>query len=265
MSKFVVVVFPNEAKASQGLHAFKELDAEDSLTVYAGAVIVKEADGAVSVKERHGRRPVGAAVGAVIGGLVGLIGGPPVAAMGAAGGALAGGWRDALNIGVDLDFLDEVSRELTPGKSAIVAEIEEDWVTPLDSRMEAAGGVVLRSWRDDLEDERIRREAERRRAELARLQAERAQAREEWQSKLAARVEEARAKCQDVCDRSQARIDRLREETEAKIEALLDQAPETKDGKDKIEQRIAEIRADHDRRAAQLKQAWELSRDALAP
>ena len=40
MSKFVVVVFPNEAKASEGLHAFKELDAEDSLTVY-GAVIVK--------------------------------------------------------------------------------------------------------------------------------------------------------------------------------------------------------------------------------
>lgn len=265
MSKFIVVVFPDETKASDGLHAFKELDAEDSLTVYAGAVIVKNVDGAVSVKERHGRRPFGVALGAVLGGLIGLIGGPAVAAVGAAGGALAGGWRDALNVGVDLDFLDEVSRELTPGKSAIVAEIEEDWVTPLDSRMEAAGGIVLRSWRDDLEDERIRREAERRRAELAQLQAERAQAREEWQSKLAARVEQARAKCQDVCDRSQARLDRLREETDAKIEALMDQAAETKEGKAKIEARIAEIRADHERRAAQLKQAWELTRDALAP
>jgi hypothetical protein len=39
---------------------------------------------------------------------------------------------------------------------------------------------VLRSWRDDIEDERIRREAERRRAELAQLQTERAQARDEW-------------------------------------------------------------------------------------
>ena len=48
MSKFVVVVFPNEAKAFEGLHAFKELDAEDSLTVYAGAVIVKDAEGTVS-------------------------------------------------------------------------------------------------------------------------------------------------------------------------------------------------------------------------
>jgi uncharacterized membrane protein len=265
MSKLVVVVFPNEAKASEGLHAFKELDAEDSLTVYAGAVIVKDAEGTVSLMEMHGRRRFGAAVGAVLCGLIGLIGGPTVAVVGAAGGALAGGWRDALSVGVDLDFLDQVSRELTPGKSAIVAEIEEDWVTPLDSRMEAAGGVVLRSWRDDLEDEHIRREAERRRAELAQLQAERAQAREEWQSKLAARVEEARAKCQDVCDRSQARLDRLREETDAKMEALQDQAAETKEGKDKLEQRIAEIRADYDRRSAQLKQAWELTRDALAP
>ena len=79
-----------------------------------------------------------------------------------------------------------------------------------------------------------------------------------------ARVEEARAKCQDVCDRSQARLERLREETDAKIEALLDQAPETMDGKEKIERRIAEIRADYDRRAAQLQQARELTEDALA-
>ena len=171
MSKFVVVVFPDEAKAYEGLRALKELDAEDSLTVYAGAVIAKDADGTVAVKERHSRRPFGVAVGTVLGGLIGLIGGPPVAALGAAGGALMGGWRYALDLGVDLDFLDELSRALTPGKSAIVAEIEEEWVTPLDSRMEAVGGTVLRAWRDDLEDERMRREAERRRAELAQLQA----------------------------------------------------------------------------------------------
>jgi hypothetical protein len=72
-------------------------------------------------------------------------------------------------------------------------------------------------------------------------------------------------KCQTVCDRVEARLDRLREETDAKIEALQDQAAQTKGGKEKIAERIAEIRADHDRRAAQLKQAWELTKDALAP
>ena len=81
---------------------------------------------------------------------------------------------------------------------------------------------------------------------------------------LVARVEEARAKCQDVCDRSEARLDRLREETDAKIEALQDQAAETQADKAKVEQRIAEIRADYDRRAAQLQQAREQTEDALA-
>jgi hypothetical protein len=171
-------------------------------------------------------------VGIALGGSA-IIGGPPVAALGAAGGALMGGWRYALDLGVDLDFLDELSRALTPGKSAIVAEIEEECVTPLDSRMEAVGGTVLRAWRDHLEDERMRREAERRRAELALLQTERAQATVDSQSKLETRVAEARAQCRSVCDRVQARIDRLREETNAKIEALQEQAAENADGKER--------------------------------
>jgi Skp family chaperone for outer membrane proteins len=81
---------------------------------------------------------------------------------------------------------------------------------------------------------------------------------------LVARVEEARAKCQDVCNRSQARLERLQEEADAKIEALQDQAAEMQADKAKVEQRIAEIGADYDRRAAQLQQARELTEDALA-
>jgi hypothetical protein len=43
-----------------------------------------------------------------------------------------------------VDFLDEVSRRLLPGKVAVVAEIFESWVTLVDTRMEAQGGVVFR-------------------------------------------------------------------------------------------------------------------------
>ena len=44
-----------------------------------------------------------------------------------------------------------------------------------------------------------------------------------------------------------------------------DQPAATEAGRAKVEERIAEIRADCDRRAAQLKEAWELTRGALAP
>jgi uncharacterized membrane protein len=124
MSKFVVVVFSDEDKAYEGVRAFEELHQEGTLTVYAGALVVKDAAGQASVKEKKRKGPFRAAAGAVLGGLVGLIGGPPVAALGAAAGGLARGWRDALDLGVGLDFVDEVSRELTPGRSAILAEVE---------------------------------------------------------------------------------------------------------------------------------------------
>ena len=43
---------------------------------------------------------------------------------------------------VDTDFLTDVATALTPGKYAVVADVDEDWVTPVDTRMEAVGGVV---------------------------------------------------------------------------------------------------------------------------
>ena len=35
-------------------------------------------------------------------------------------------------------------QQLQPGKFAVVAEIQEDWTTPVDTRMEAIGGKVFR-------------------------------------------------------------------------------------------------------------------------
>jgi len=78
------------------------------------------------VRRSSGLGPRGTLLGGLLGALVGSIGGPGVAAFGAAAGAIAGGWRDSLHAGVATDFLDEVSRELTPGRSAVAAEVAED-------------------------------------------------------------------------------------------------------------------------------------------
>ena len=264
MSKFVVVVFPNEAKAQEGTRAFRSLHEEGSLSLYGIAVLVKDATGKVETKEEDRPGPRGTALGALLGGLVGLIGGPAVAALGAAGGALAGGWRDALHAGVATDFLDEVSRELRPGRSAVVAEVAEEWVTPLDARMEAIGGVVLRTRPADLEAERIAQEAEGHRADLEQREAERAQAGDQAGMRLQARVDEARAKLRATAERAKAAIDRLEAEADAKLAALQEQATTaTADAKGQIEQRITELRADRDRRAAKLRQAWDLAKEAL--
>ena len=38
--------------------------------------------------------------------------------------------------GVDVTFLDDVSRGLTNGKFAVLAEIKESWTTPVDTRVQ---------------------------------------------------------------------------------------------------------------------------------
>ena len=122
MSKFVVIVFPGESQAYQGTRALNELHAEGSLTVYGMAVISKDAQGSLSVKEAADAGPLGMAVGALVGGLVGVIGGPP----GVLAGAVIGSFVDLFSYGVGADFVSKVSTELRPGKTAIVAEYGED-------------------------------------------------------------------------------------------------------------------------------------------
>ena len=268
MSQFVVAVFPTEAKAYDGTRAMKDLQAEGSFMLYGMAVVTKAADGKLAVKETAEKGPLGTAVGLVTGVLVGLLGGPSAAATGVAGGALIGSWSDLFDLGVGRDFLDKVARELTPGKTAVVAEVEEDGVTPLDTRVEAIGGTVLRQGRADFEHQQIKQEVNASKAELAELQAEYRQAGEEHKAELKARIDEARAKMRSRAAQAKEKRDRLQQETDAKIKALQEQRVRARaDDKAKYEQRIAKLRAEYERRAGKLVQAAQLWMDgeALAP
>ena len=51
MEKMLVVIFNDESKAYEGSRALKQLDAEGSMTIYAEAVIKKNADGTATVKQ----------------------------------------------------------------------------------------------------------------------------------------------------------------------------------------------------------------------
>jgi uncharacterized membrane protein len=253
MDKFVVAIFPSEAAAYEGTRVMNDLQAEGSLALYGLAVITKTADGKISTNETLGERPAGAGTGALLGGLIGLMGG----ALGAAaGGAIADSWHDLFNLGIGEDFLDSVSQELTLGKSAVVAEVDEEWVTPLDQQLEAIGGTVLRQARTDFLDHRIQQALNADEAELAELQAEYRHAREEHKAKLMGRINEAQAKLRSAADRARARQEQLRREADAKIRVLEEQrAKATADAKARHERRIAELRADYNRRVDDLGRA----------
>ena len=265
MDKMIVVVFDSESKAYEGSKALKELHDEGSITLYASAVIAKDAGGKVSVKEAADEGPIGTAVGLATGSLIGLLGGPVGVAIGAYVGSFGGMLYDLATVGVGEDFLAEVGGQLKPGKTAVVAEVEEDWSMPVDTRMEAAGGVVLRRGIGEVQDALIERDSDALEAELAQLKAEYAQATGNAKVKLQTKIDATKAKLQATHDRAKAQIEATKQKMDAKIKSLQEQASKAKgDAKVKIEARIAEVRSEYEWRSDKLKQAWELTKQALA-
>jgi uncharacterized membrane protein len=265
MNKMIVAVFDTERQAYQGMTALEGLHAEGSLTVHSLAVVGKDPNGAISVKRADEQAPVGTAVGLATGSLLGLIGGPVGVAVGATVGTLTGSIYDVATLGVGDDFLLEVSDALTPGKVAVLADADEEWVTPLDSRIGEIGGVVFRRARGEFFEEQIERELAVERAELALLKAEYKEATGEAKARLKNRLDEAQRKFDARRELLKQRIEVLEQEAAARIHALQDQlATATNAQKAKLQQRIDKARADHKARTQKLNAAWELVKEAAS-
>lgn len=266
MDKMIVVVFDTEAQAYEGSRALADLHRESSLTLYSDAVIARDPDGRLAVRQAAGQGAAGTALGMATGALIGVLGGPAGVALGATAGALGGSIADYSRLGVGLDFLDEVSKKLSPGKTAIVAEIEEDWVTPLDARMEELGGTIYRRARVDVVDAQMERDAAAMQGELDELQAEVDQAKGQAKAKLQAKLDDAKAKVEAAKDRAKSRLDEMNKETQDRIQSLQDQASKAAgDAKARIEKRIDAMKADSQSRSDKLAEAWHLTKEALSP
>jgi len=243
MERIIVVVFDNELKAYDGSKALKELDAEDSISVHSKAVITKTADGKVEVKDTGGEFPIRTVGGTAIGALIGLLGGPIGLGIGAVAGSFTGYVLDMNWAGVNAEFLDETSKKLTPGKWAVVADISEDWETPLDTRMAALGGTVFRTTRKDYVREKDAKDIASIKADIARLKAEQAKSKAEHKANIQAKIDKLDKKLKAKLDEAKQRSQQREEEAKAKIEALEKKASKAKDeAKAKIQARIADIK-----------------------
>ena len=79
------------------------------------------------------------------------------AAVGFSLGALTGLIVDLSRSGVNIDFVDEVSGTLLPGTTAVVAEVEESWETPVNTRLGNLGGLVFRRLRSEVVEDQLER------------------------------------------------------------------------------------------------------------
>lgn len=194
MERMLVVVFDTEKKAFEGRSALRQLELEGSFSIFAGAVVVKHADGTVSVKQLDDSGPIGTLTGTAVGSLIGVLGGPVGLAIGAASGLALGALYDADDIRVGSDFVDDVTKSLTPNKVAIIAEIDEDWTTPVDTRMESIGGIVYRRSLWEVRESADQKEIAAMKADLAQLKSEISKAHADRQAKLQEKIDQLKAK-----------------------------------------------------------------------
>ena len=246
MDRMLLVVFDDEDKAIQGSHALRELDRDSYVGVYDAAIVMKNPNGTISVRRSGEYGPTDTLRGVAVGSLIGLLGGPVGAVVGATVGTLAGALSDFENVRVGSDFIEDASKELVPGKVALVAEIEEEEITPLDTRMELLGGRVLRRSLRELKHKENEQDIATLKAEIAHSKAEHVAARAERKAKLQARIDALNARLKQKTDQAKARREAMKRHAEAKIEAL----------KAKVAQSKQDIKAKHEQRLGTAKKKY---------
>jgi uncharacterized membrane protein len=174
MNNLIVTVFPDDAKADEGLRQTQDLHGEGTVTAYARAVLKRDASGELFITRRDHRGPLGVGIGTLAGGLAAVLGGPVGLPAAVAGGALAGSYVDLLRKGFGDEFIDAVQRDLTPGTSALVAEVSGDSVNPLAARLQALGGKVTWQRIDDYLSGFVEEDTASIRSDLTELSAEHA-------------------------------------------------------------------------------------------
>ena len=220
MDRMLVVVFDNENKAYEGKKALLQLDGEGSIGVYGYAVLAKNADGTASVKQGDDVGPIGSLIGTSLGTLIGVLAGPVGLAVGASAGLAAGGAFDISNSGIGYDFIDDVTKVLLPNRVAVIAEIDEDWTTPVDTRMEAIGGTVFRRALSEVKEQIRDENVAAMKADLAELKAEHAKAHADRKAKLQEKINQLDTKIQAQLQKAKDRGEAVQRKAQAKAQVL---------------------------------------------
>jgi uncharacterized membrane protein len=142
--EYVVALFKSQDGAEIVLKKIQDEKLEKDLGLHELAIIQKDQDGKLTIKEpADAGGGKGAAIGGVVGALVGVVLGPAVVATSAAG-ALVGGLASKLHdTGFDNKDLKELAKALTPGTSALLVAVDDTQFARLNEMLAANGAGII--------------------------------------------------------------------------------------------------------------------------
>jgi hypothetical protein len=162
-------------------------------------------------------------------------------------------------------FVEQASGLVPPGGGAVVAEVAEFGQTPLEARMRALGGLVLRDARLEVEYQAALLELQEIRAESGYAWADYEAAVAEAAIKRDKHLAAARARLADRAGRLKLFEDHMQRQTDARIAQLQQQAEQADpEQRADLDRQAVRTRADHDQRRARLEEALNLTQAAFA-
>jgi uncharacterized membrane protein len=154
MSHLIVITFDNEEEAGNVMESLNKMRKDAFVSLDDSAVIVKDEEGKIHVKNEIDRGiKVGAGVGSMLGLFIGFFFGGPLGSLvvGGLGGALVGKMAD---MGVDKKFVKQVSDDLQPGSSALFIIVRDSVPNAAISALKPyQGNVYHTSLPSSVEDE----------------------------------------------------------------------------------------------------------------
>jgi uncharacterized membrane protein len=144
--ELLVASFADDDQAETAYNTLREAEKEGQLVTADLAIVERDDNNRLSVRESQDvDMAPGALLGAGIGAILGLIAGPLGLVVAAAGGALAGGVAaEAIDAGVEDDWLRALGEALKPGGALVAVAIARYWVPLAAGYLQQAGGEVTR-------------------------------------------------------------------------------------------------------------------------
>jgi uncharacterized membrane protein len=147
MSKTVNVmaaVYPDRDKAKVTIDMLQQMHRAVTITLLDAALLTKDDQGKIHIEEsKELTTGKGARRGAIIAGAFGLIFPPSLIASALAGGAIGAVAGRARDTGIKHDRLNQFAEQLEPGKAAVVALAEDEWVLPIQQALVGYEGTLI--------------------------------------------------------------------------------------------------------------------------
>jgi uncharacterized membrane protein len=191
----IAVSFPEEANAYEALSRLKELGSQDAVGVRGAAVVVREEDGRITIKDQFGEDSFeNAAGGGLLGLVVGVLGGPLGVLVGGATGLLIGLLFDDDDDDDTHSVLGDISSSIRVGPPGLLAEVSEEGPAAVDAVMAHLSGTVVRRSVADVELEIAAAEDAQREAKKKARKELRQARHTEHKDKVDAKLSELKAK-----------------------------------------------------------------------